>query len=184
MTSDVVRNWSRILNAIPDSRLILKSSALANAQTRERILNEFGAHGIVSTRLELLGLIPGRERHLAAYARGDVALDPYPYNGTTTTCEALWMGVPVVTLRGERHSGHVGATILHHSGIPEFVAESEQEYMNMSIALARDSQRLVALRRQLRPMMRESILMDTPRFARSLESAYRDMWSKWCDGQS
>ncbi|MGI9342155.1 MAG: hypothetical protein ACR2QV_04855 [Gammaproteobacteria bacterium] len=184
LTADVVQTWSRILKAIPGSRLLLKSSALADERARSRIIDEFGAQGIPAARLELLGLIPGRQQHLAAYAGIDVALDTYPYNGTTTTCEALWMGVPVVALRGNRHSGRVGASILHHAGLPELVADTEDDYVEIAISLARDPQRIVGMRERLRPMMRDSCLMDTPRFARSLETAYRDVWAAWCEDPS
>lgn len=180
ITPDVVRVWSTILHAIPDSRLVLKSQALAHGNIRERCIRQFGDRGIAPQRLDLLGLIPGRNGHLAAYARIDIGLDPFPYNGTTTTCEALWMGVPVVSLRGDRHASRVGASILQHTGLPELVTGSEDEYVELACSLAADRPRLAGLRKTLRRQMRQSVLMDTDRFTRSLEDAYRQMWQTWC----
>ena len=182
ITPDVVRTWSRILNAIPDARLILKATAFAHAPTRARYLQEFHQQGIAPDRLDLLGLIPGRGNHLSTYARIDIGLDPFPYNGTTTTCEALWMGVPVICLRGDRHAGRVGASIMHQVDLPELVADSEDDYVDRACSLAADGQRLAVLRETLRPKMRASSLMDTEQFARSLEKAYRDLWETWCSG--
>jgi predicted O-linked N-acetylglucosamine transferase (SPINDLY family) len=180
ITPDVVRIWSRILNASTDSRLILKAKAFAHEKIRARYLQAFHEQGISPERLDLLGLIPGRGNHLATYSRIDIGLDPFPYNGTTTTCEALWMGVPVIGLLGDRHAGRVGASILHHVGLPELVAASEDDYVERACSLAADRQRLGMLRETLRPMMRASRLMDTGQFTQSLENAYREMWMDWC----
>jgi len=180
VTSDVIRVWSRVLQSTPGARLVIKSNALGDEGTRTSMLQAFGNHGITPDRLDLLGLIPGRGKHLSAYSRIDIGLDPFPYNGTTTTCEALWMGVPVISLRGDRHAGRVGASIMHFVGLPELVADSEDDYVERACSLAADRQRLVALRETLRPMMRASRLMDTERFTQSLENAYREMWKTWC----
>jgi len=180
MNAGVVRIWSRLLESVPDSRLVLKSKALMHEGTRLRCLDEFRRRGISAERLELRGLVPGRPNHLAMYADIDVALDPFPYNGTTTTCEALWMGVPVVTLRGDRHAGRVGASILHHAGVPELVADDVESYADLARTLAADRDRLAKLRNTLRPTLRASELMNTQQFARSLEAAFRNMWRARC----
>ena len=118
--------------------------------------------------------------HLELYKRSDIGLDTFPYNGATTTCEAIWMGVPVITLAGETHVSRVGASILSHVGLPELIAESLEDYLKKAVQLAGDPDRLKALRNNLRSMMARSRLMDTNGFTRSLESAYRQMWHRWC----
>ena len=183
-TPEVIRVWSKILTRSPDSRLLIKSHSLADEKTRTPLLQKFQEHGIVPERLELIGSIKGRDSHLAAYSRVDIGLDPFPYNGTTTTFEAIWMGVPIISLRGDRHAGRVGASILHHAGLPELIAESEDEYVERAVALAADKQKISDYRQRLRPQLNESALMDTAGFTRSLEDAYRAMWNSWCDKNS
>jgi protein O-GlcNAc transferase len=124
---------------------------------------------------------PSGSAHLAYYERVDVALDPFPYNGTTTTCEALWMGVPVVTLRGDRHAGRVGASLLTQIGLMDLIANSVEEYLEIAVALARNPERLDYLRRSLRPRMAASPLCDGPAFARKMEATFRTMWRNWCE---
>ena len=119
--------------------------------------------------------------HLAVYDRVDIALDPFPYNGTTTTCEALWMGVPVVTLRGDRHAGRVGASLLSQIGLTDLIADSVEEYVEIAVALAGDPGRLADLRRSLRPRLAASPLCDGRAFARKIEAAFRQMWQMWCE---
>ncbi len=181
MTPDVIRTWSTILQSVPDARLVLKSKAFAHETTRTQYAQKFQQHGISPGRLELFGLIPGRGKHLALYSKIDIGLDPFPYNGTTTTCEALWMGVPVISLLGNRHAGRVSASIMHHLGLPEWVADNEDEYIEMARSLADDRQQLISLREKLRPMMLKSALMDTEGFTQSLENTYREIWQTWCN---
>jgi protein O-GlcNAc transferase len=110
----------------------------------------------------------------------DIALDVSPYNGTTTTCEALWMGVPVLTLRGASHAARVGTSILSHAGLTELVASRTEEYLDAAIELARDPARLQALRASMRSRLRASPLLDAAGFTRGLEAAYRSAWRQWC----
>ena len=110
----------------------------------------------------------------------DIALDTFPYHGTTTTCEAMWMGVPVVSLAGQRHVSRVGVSLLNNVGLPELVANTPEEYVRIAVDLANDLPRLQELRSTLRQRMEQSPLMDAPRFARNVEAAYRQMWRKWC----
>ena len=175
ITPQVVETWASVLGQVPDSRLLLKSRPFADAPTRQRIADMFAGHGIEPERLDLLPHIAGTAGHLGAYARIDIGLDPFPYNGTTTTCEALWMGVPVITLFGDRHAGRVGASILSRLGLDEFVAENRESYVETAMALANDSARLTALRHNLRARMQASPLCDTPAFARQVEAAFRQM---------
>jgi predicted O-linked N-acetylglucosamine transferase (SPINDLY family) len=111
----------------------------------------------------------------------DIALDTFPYHGTSTTCDALWMGVPVVTLAGQSHVSRVGLSLLSNIGLPELVATTVDEYVGVAVNLATDRDRLKRLRLTLRERMQNSPLMDSPTFARNLEAAYRQMWRKWCE---
>jgi len=136
--------------------------------------------GIGPHRLELRGPEPDYAAHLAVYEQMDMTLDPFPYHGTTTTCEALWMGVPVVSLAGQSHVARVGVSLLNNAGLPELVAESAEQYLQIAVHLARDLPRLQQLRSTLRQRLQASPLLDAPRFARNVEAAYRQMWRKWC----
>jgi protein O-GlcNAc transferase len=172
--------WARLLARLPTARLLLKGKPFAEAATRAIYLERLAERGVAADRIELVGWLPERE-HLALYDRVDVALDPFPYNGTTTTCEALWMGVPVVTLRGDRHAARVGASLLTQVGLSDLIADSMEAYTEIAVASAGDVARLVDLRQSLRPRMAASPLCDAPAFARRVEAAYRAMWQRWCD---
>ena len=180
VTPDVVETWARILHRLPKSDLVIKNRSLADEETRERYLKMFGAHGIDAGRVESCSWIASRTGHLGAYNRVDIGLDPFPYNGTTTTCEALWMGVPVITLRGDRHSGRVGASILTQVSLAGLVAETTAVYVEKAVALASDLDRLSALRSDLRSRMQMSPLCGPEGFTRDVEAAYREMWRRVC----
>jgi predicted O-linked N-acetylglucosamine transferase (SPINDLY family) len=126
--------------------------------------------------------LPDAAAHLALYHQVDIALDPFPYNGTTTTCEALWMGVPVVTLRGDRHAGRVGASLLSQIGLTDWIANSVEEYLKIAVTLARNPGVLDEFRHSLRPSIAASPLCDGSAFARKMEAAFRTMWRHWCEG--
>jgi len=180
-TPEVFRIWAKIFALIPNARLVLKSRAMADESMRAKCLQMFLAHGIAPERLDMFDWVLPRKDHLEAYSDVDISLDPFPYNGATTTCEALWMGVPVITLRGNRHAGRVGASIMHHVGLPELIAENLDEYVEKAVSLANDPKRLVHLRKSLRPQMRNSSLMNIASFTKSIEDAYREIWTNWCD---
>lgn len=184
VTRAVVSAWARILREALGSRLILKSRAFVEEATRARIAGEFAAEGIDVTRLELIGWLNRPGDHLRLYERIDLALDPFPYNGTTTTCEALWMGVPVLTLAGQRHAARVGASLLGGLGLDDYVTPSVDAYVARAVALAQAPAALNALRRELRERMAASALCDGPRFARALEAVYRQIWQRWCASQA
>jgi predicted O-linked N-acetylglucosamine transferase (SPINDLY family) len=171
--------WAAILKRMPDARLFLKSKPLADEGTRQRLAERFAEHGIADERLVMTGWIVDGN-HLAVYSRIDVGLDTFPYNGTTTTCEALWMGVPVVTLAGDRHAARVGASLLTHLGLDELIAHDPGTYVERAVALAHDQARLGALRAGLRDTVARSALSDAQGFTRALEAAYRRMWRAWC----
>jgi len=180
MTPDVVALWSRILNVVSNSRLLLKNKWLTEKATADQIAARFAPHGIERSRLELIGRIKDTSGHLGAYGRMDIALDPFPYCGTTTTCEALWMGRPVLTLRGDRHAARVGASILTYAGLEHLIAVSEQAYVERAIALARDPRALQVMAPDLRKRMRDH-LCDAETITRDIETAYRSIWQTWCE---
>jgi predicted O-linked N-acetylglucosamine transferase (SPINDLY family) len=173
--------WSEILQALPGSRLMLKSKSFADASARLRMADAFGRHGISPDRLELREWIAARGKHLALFNEIDIALDTFPYNGTTTTCEAMWMGVPVVTLAGQHHASRVGASLLNNVGLTELIATSPREYVEIAEKLGNDLPRLMDARAGLRKRMENSPLTNAPLFARSMETAYRNVWREWCE---
>ncbi len=180
LTPAVVTLWSRILRAVPGSRLLLKTWQLSQPRTRRRLVRTFAEHGIGAERLILEGATPD---YLESYRRMDVALDPFPRTGGATTADALWMGVPVVSLAGGRYIERQGLTLLHAVGLDELVAVDEEAYLSKAVALVRDPARLSLLRENLRPRMATSPLGDAAGLARALEDAYRDMWSRHLAGQ-
>jgi predicted O-linked N-acetylglucosamine transferase (SPINDLY family) len=180
VTTEVIACWANLLQQVPNARLMLKNKSFSDAAARKRYEAHFAAHGIAPERLELLGWIPNLTSHLALYSQIDIALDTFPYHGTTTTCQALWMGVPVITLAGATHAGRVGVSLLTRVGLPELIADSEDDYIHRATALARDLPRLTELRASLRQRMAQSPLCDGKAFARDVEAAYREMWREWC----
>jgi len=180
VTEPMLALWGGILQAVPRSRLLLKAAGLGSPSVRERVLAIFAQQGIAPERLELRGLEPTQGGHLALYGQVDLALDTFPYHGTNTTLEALWMGVPVVTLAGASHVSRVGVSLLSNLGLPELVAGSQEQYVRIATELAGDVPRRAHLRATLRQRLEQSPLMDAPRFARTIEAAYRQMWRAWC----
>ncbi len=175
--------WAELLRALPDARLLLSTRTLTDTIFRRRLRRRFRELGIAAERIDLRPGIPDATEHLATYGEVDIALDPFPYNGTTTTCETLWMGVPVVALRGDRHAGRVGASILERLGLGDLAADTPEAYVATAAALARDPARLAGLRAGLRQRMQDSPLMDQAGFARDVEAAYREIWRDWCERQ-
>lgn len=171
----VIEVWSKILGRVPGSSLLLKSKQFADESTKRRYLNLFLQNGIAPERIRMLSRTESVLEHLRLYNRVDIGLDPFPYNGTTTTCEALWMGVPVVTLRGNRHSSRVGASILTRVGLRNLITVNEGEYISKAVGLASDLDKLKELRAGMRERMMESPLCDSRSFARSIEDVYRQI---------
>ncbi|MBK9188155.1 MAG: hypothetical protein IPM33_04285 [Phycisphaerales bacterium] len=180
----LVHLWARVLQAVPGSVLLLKSWNLADRGSWAEFTRRFTDAGIDETRLQLCEPIAGIAEHLAAYSRVDVALDTFPYHGTTTTCEALWMGVPVVTLAGDRHASRVGASLLHAAGLPDLVAKDEEAYVHIATSLAGHATRRAHLRATLRDDLRAGPLCDEASYCRRLESALRGLWRQWCQTQT
>ena len=180
MNEPVMRQWSQILHGVRGSRLIVKTGALRDENARRRLHEQLISLGIEPQRFELLPPIENYADHLAVYSRIDVALDTYPYNGTTTTCDALWMGVPVLTHAGQTHVSRVGASLLCAMGMNDWITDSPDAYVARAIAAASDLEKLAELRSRLRETMRTSPIMDGPGLARELEGAYRTMWRTYC----
>ena len=176
MNEQVAAVWSRILLSVPGSLLMLKSKSLRDAGVRGRCLEMFLRNGISEDRIVFEGYARTVKDHLLLYNRVDMGLDPFPYNGTTTTCEALWMGVPVVTLKGGRHAARVGASILTRVGLSDLIADTKEAYIRKAVELARDPGRLKALRAGMRDRLRKSTLLNGPGFAAAMEAAYQGMW--------
>lgn len=183
MTDAVVAVWARVLKSVPGSRLVLKSKQLNNPVSCEQTRQRFLACGIAPDRLILGGTFASREDHLAAYNNVDIALDTFPYPGVTTSVEALWMGVPVLCMQGNRFLSCTAASIAHNAGLPDWIAADEDDYVAKAVAFASDLERLAALRSVLREQVLASPLFDAPRFARHFEDALWGMWQKYLDQQ-
>jgi protein O-GlcNAc transferase len=178
----VLDAWASILEGVPGSALFLKAKGLRDERIQERIRAVLRARGVdAETRVTMVGHERSNAEHLRLYHRVDVALDTFPYNGTTTTCEALWMGVPVVALAGACHAGRVGASLLSRVGLDELVCPSPQAYIDTAVALGKDPGRLEALRTGLRERLLASPLMDGKRLAAGLEAAYAQAWRAYCE---
>jgi protein O-GlcNAc transferase len=182
LTSEAIALWSKILAAVPGSRLLLKNQSLGDPQVAQRLAEAFAREGVEKSRLELRPPAAQTADHLRVYGEVDIALDTFPYNGTTTTCEALWMGVPVITLAGDTHAGRVGASLLHQVGLAELIGKSAEEYAALAVGLAGDAGRLESLRAGMRDRLRQSPLLDARRITAEIESAYQSMWQTWCGG--
>ena len=173
----VVALWACVLDAVPDSRLLLKAPQLHDETVRRRTDARFAVHGINGNRLLLEPSSP-RDAYLRAYHGIDIALDPFPFPGGTTSCEALWMGVPVLTRRGDRFLSHAGETILHNAGLSDWVAQDDDDYLAKAMQFGSDLVALGSLRGRLRQQVLASPLFDAPRFAQHFEKAMWGMWNR------
>lgn len=173
--------WARALREVPGSRLLVKNSWMGDPGTRDHVRSRFGAAGVDPARLDTPAFVPGFAPHLASYAQIDVQLDTFPYHGTTTTCESLWQGVPVLTLLGRCHAARVGASLLNAVGLPEFACGSEDEFVKLAQSLASSPDRLANLRSGLRGRMAASPLRDEKGFAGRFADALSYAWRAWCE---
>jgi len=178
ITPEVVAVWADILRRAPAGRLVLKSGALGAETVKHRYLDLFANHGVEPQRLELLAASSYPE-YLATYHQVDIVLDPFPFTGSTTTCESLWMGVPVVTCPGETFASRHSLSHLSNVGLTETIARDLDEYVELAVALAGDLLRLAALRAGLRERTAASPLCDGKRFATNLTTILRDIWNQW-----
>lgn len=175
LNDDVIALWARVLQAVPGSKLLLKASQLDSTMVRQKTQARFKAQGVASDRLVLQGPST-RDNYLQAYEQIDIALDPFPFTGGTTSAEGLWMGVPVLTLAGDSMVARQGVSLLMNAGLPDWVAHDPEDYVAKAAAHASDPTTLATLRACLREQVMRSPLFDAARFARHLETAVRDMW--------
>ena len=176
----LLKLWAGILLRVPQSRMLLKAKSLRCGSVQEYVVRVMRDLGIGPQRLDMRGWVPAGD-HLAVYNQVDIGLDTYPYHGTTTTCEALWMGVPVISLAGQSHVSRVGVSLLSNVGLEDFIGHTADQYVEAAVRLAGDLSKLEHKRQNLRQHMEQSPLMDAPKFARNIEAAYRLMWQGWCE---
>ena len=179
LTPTTVAIWSEILTRLPDARLKLKAGPFADADTRERFWRSFEDQGVVRDRITLARPTPLAEM-MREYGDIDIGLDPIPYNGGITTCQALSMGVPVVTLKGGSFCRRMGASILTRIGLDALIAETREAYVEAAVALAQDHDRRLALRASLRERLTAAPMCDPEAYTRNLERMYRHAWRRWC----
>ena len=179
----VISLWADILKTIPDSRLSLRTNTLDDKATAQRLHDRFAELGIAPERVALAGEAP-HEAFMAHYHEVDIALDPFPYSGGLTTCEAMWMGVPVLAMAGETFAGRHSASHLRNVGLEDWVAATAEAYLALAQEHSRDVKKLATLRASLRGRMAKSPLCDGARYTRDLEAIYRRMWREWCDTAS
>lgn len=172
--------WAELLQCVDGSKIVIKNTSLSDAQSKSRVMDYFMARGIDSDRVEVIGYIEAREDHLAYYSRIDIALDCFPYNGTTTSCEALWMGVPTISLVGEFHAARVGFSLLSAAGMSDWCVRSKGDYIGLAKHWSVDISGLAKLRAGLRERLCASALCDKKTFAADMEQAYRQIWGNYC----
>jgi predicted O-linked N-acetylglucosamine transferase (SPINDLY family) len=190
LSDATVALWTRAVRAVPGARLVLKANALKDARLREDVRARFVDAGIASELLDVLEPVDDTRGHLAAYTHIDIGLDPFPYHGTTTTCEAMWMGVPVVSRVGEWHASRVGASLLHSVGLDDLACASDDAFVEACVGLARDRARLTRLRGvgemggdgSLRQRMSNSTLCDGAGLWRAIEGALIELHDAWRAG--
>jgi protein O-GlcNAc transferase len=184
ISDKAVECWARILKAVPDSRLLLKNNQLNDTSIQEATRTRFEAHGINPLRIILKSHVIDKKEHFLTYQEMDISLDTFPYSGGTTTIEAIWMGTPVVTLKGDRFISHLGESILHNVGLADWIADTTDDYVEKAVAFASDLEKLSYLRESLRDQLIISPVCDATRFAGNLEDAFRGMWKEWCSKKS
>ncbi len=172
----LARVWAAILRSVPDSQLMLLGPSRQDADPR--VSNLFRDEGIDPKRILIVGK-RSRFDYLHVYDRIDIALDPFPFSGHTTTCDALWQGVPVVTLAGQTYAGRMSASTLTQAKFPQWIAQTPQEYVRIAVGLAGDIPSLANLRRNMRDHLTSAPILDAKGFTRSLEAAYRKMWQSY-----
>jgi len=178
VTPGVLHAWAQVLKGVPGSRLVILADMVRSL--RERISATMIGHGIAAEQLELINRVP-RSGYLKLVNRIDIALDPFPFNGHTTTCDCLWQGVPVVTLSGTTYVSRFGGSGLSTLGLQDWIARTPEEYVRLAVEKAGDLAGLARLRRELRSRMAASPLLDFEQFTRNLEGEYRRMWRAWCE---
>jgi protein O-GlcNAc transferase len=180
ISPEIISLWAKILKTIPNSHLVLKSKSLSDITVCSSLIAAFAQKNIAAERITLFSWMTSQREHLDLYNRIDIGLDTFPYNGATTTCEALWMGIPVITLEGTTPASRVGVSLMSNVGLPELIAKTQEEYIRIAVNLANDTKKLQKLRRELRNIMACSPLTNAKQFTVNLEHSYHKMWEKWC----
>jgi predicted O-linked N-acetylglucosamine transferase (SPINDLY family) len=174
--------WGQVLRAVPSAKMVIKTTTFGDKPTAERAAKRFADQGLPMDRVQLAGPTRKELDHVAQYRMIDIALDTFPYTGTTTTCEALAMGVPVVSRFGSRHASRVALSVLTAAGHPEWVTDDPDRFVQIAAELAADVERLATLRAGMRDQLRKSTLCDAKSFAPKVEALYRQAWERWCRG--
>ena len=182
ITPQVNKIWAEILKRVPNAVLYFKSKSFGNIAIQQQYRDQFSAFGVDSARLKFSGASP-LEEYLEHYNYVDIGLDPFPYNGSTTTRDSFWMGVPVVAIKGDRLVSHTGESLLGALGLEEFIAGDEIEYVEKAVAMANNLPRLAEVRASLRQTLTAAPLTNPILFTRGLEEAFRDIWKEWCSKQ-
>lgn len=180
VTPTTIRAWAGVQNAMPGSRMIIKGHTFTTKGSRDRALAYLAQHGMDVTRVDIRARTPDMGNHLQSYDEVDIALDSFPYNGTTTTCEALFMGCPVISMHGRSHASRVGLSLLNAVGLPELAVATPEQYVAQAARLAGDLQSLATMRAGLRDRLVNSPLCDARSLAQRLETAIRGLWRQWC----
>lgn len=183
LTNEMVKTWSEILIKVSKSKLVLKSKIFSDEEIAEEIKKRFIDNGVEEQQINLIAQHQTTKEHLNSYNEIDIALDSFPYNGTTTTFEAMYMGVPVITLAGKRHASRVGVSILSNVGLNELITYSTQEYVEKAVELAKDREQIKFFYENLRGIMLKSPLMDSVNYVKELEKIFRQLWIKWSKEQ-
>jgi predicted O-linked N-acetylglucosamine transferase (SPINDLY family) len=179
VTDQVLHTWAKGMSMAPKTKIVLQTAGLKSQFARDRVKGIFAQHGVGEDRIEMRTMVPFNE-YLNVLNNSDIMLDPFPFNGGTTTCHGLWMGLPVVALEGRMHAGRMGYSMLKCIGLPELCAGSEEGYAEVLVGLAGDVPRLREIRRGMRERLRASPLLDGAGYVRTLEAAYRRIWREWC----
>lgn len=182
ITPECVKVWSQVLQQVANSKIIFKNKSFSDPDTCLRYQALFEANNISADRLQFSGLTSSKTSYLDFYNQVDITLDSFPYNGTTTTFDSLYMGVPTITLAGDRHASRVGASILHRVEQDNLVATTHQEYIDIAVALSNKSNELKIMKQSMRATLTASTLCDGNRMTRELETIYREVWKVWCSG--
>jgi predicted O-linked N-acetylglucosamine transferase (SPINDLY family) len=183
LNPDVLELWCEVLKAVPSGQLLIVRHTLSESR-KEALRRHFGARGIDDARVLFRTELPAGRSHLSVYDDIDILLDVFPWNGHVTTCQAVWMGVPVISVRGHTHAGRLSASVLSRVGLEDWIASNFEHYVEEAVRRAADLDFLARLRSELRPRMQASSLCDGRSFTRNLEAAYRTMWRRWCDARA
>ncbi len=171
--------WAEVLKAVPTARMLFVRHTLTD-EGREALRRAYAARGVDPARLDFRQPRAGSAEYVRYYAEMDIQLDPFPWTGHTTGCESLWLGVPMISLRGKTHAGRMVASVLHYAGLPDWIAETPEQYVQLAMKWAANPSALAELRATMRERLLRSKLCDAAGFARQVEAAYRAMWHTWC----